>query len=277
MTLLQTAMQRFLWILVLVMALGALPLASRAQQAPQGNGMGEMPGHDMPGHDMGDMGGMDGMDHMAMPGETGGRVKSPEELAADKRFSEFNHRMAGFFVLLVGLLGFLEPHITGRWKGFRYLWAVLFLVPGLYLMGWSDPEAWPFGDQTLMHVITQNLEVLQHKIFSVILLALGTVEFVRVRRDLTSLWVSSIFPVLAGAGALLLLFHVHGGHSQMTAEAHLTMQKIEKQHLAFATTGFGIALSKGIADVGRFQPRLMRTLFAVLMCVLGILLLTYTE
>jgi hypothetical protein len=223
-----------------------------------------------------------GMDHSQMHDMTSHSMaqmnqKDPSELEADKKFSEFNHRFAGIFVLLVGFLALIEPRLAQRTPWVRYLWSLLFFAPGVYLMIWSDPESWPTGNQTLGYVITQNLEVLQHKIFSLILLGLGVVEFIRVRKSAPSIWLSSIFPVLAGMGALLLLFHVHGGHDQMTMEAHLSMQKIEHQHFAFATTGFGIALSKAFADVGAFRPRLMRNLFAILMVVLGILLITYTE
>jgi hypothetical protein len=177
----------------------------------------------------------------------------------------------------MGLLAMIEPRIAARHRWARYLWSALFFAPGVYLMIWSDPESWPTGNQTLYYVATQNLEVLQHKIFAVILLGLAAVEFIRVRRSASSIWLSSVFPTLAGLGALLLLFHVHGGHDEMTAEAHATMLKIEHQHIGFASTGFGIALSKAFADVGRFRPRLMRNLFAVLMVVLGLLLLFYTE
>jgi putative copper resistance protein D len=224
----------------------------------------EMPGHDHMGHMQ--------MDPMAMPEHAAMPAKTPEELAEDKRFSEGNHHLAGVFVLLVGLLAMIEPWISERHRWARYLWSLLFLVPGVYLMIWSDPESWPTGSQTLSYVITQNLEVLQHKLFAVILLGLAVVEFVRVRRNSASVWLAAIFPALAGAGALLLLFHVHGG--EMTME---TMQKVQKQHIGFAVTGFGIALSKAFADVGRFQPRLMRNLFASLMVVLGLLLLFYAE
>jgi len=109
------------------------------------------------------------------------------------------------------------------------------------------------------------------------LLGLGIVEFIRVRKNSSSLLLSSVFPILAGLGAILLLFHVHGGAGGMSPEAHLSMQKIEQQHLSFAVTGFGIALTKAVSDVGRFRPRLMRNLFAVLMVVLAVLLLSYTE
>jgi putative copper resistance protein D len=212
------------------------------------------------------------MDHV-MP--SGAAAPDPAKIAADKRFSEFNHRFAGLFVLLIGLLCVLEPRLAERFGGVRYLWSVLFFLPGLYLLIWSDPESWPTGNQSLHYVITQNLEVLQHKVFSLLLLGLGAIEFVRVKKGLRSAWLSLVFPVLAGAGALLLLFHVHSG--PMDAAAHATMLKIEHQHLGFAITGFGIAVSKAFADVGKFHPRLMRNLFAVLMVVLGCLLLAYTE
>ncbi|HWP85304.1 MAG TPA: hypothetical protein VNN17_08955 [Terriglobia bacterium] len=205
--------------------------------------------------------------------------KSPEELAADKRFSEFNHRFAGVFVLLVGVLALLEPRLAARYRWVRYLWSVLFFAPGLYLFFWSDPESWPLGNQTLVYVITQNVQVLQHKVFSLILLGLGVVEFIRVRWKPHSLGLACVFPALAGAGALLLLFHPHASDvgMAMDAEAHRAMIHIERQHLGFAAAGFGIAVSKAVSDVGRFYPRLMRILFAVCMTSLGMLLLGYNE
>ncbi len=220
---------------------------------------------------------MDQMDHEQMGHlmPSGTPAPDPAKIAADKRFSEFNHHFAGLFVLLVGLLCALEPRLAERFGGVRYLWSVLFFLPGLYLLIWSDPESWPTGNQSLSYVITQNLEVLQHKLFSLLLLGLSAIEFVRVKKGLRFVWLSLVFPVLAGAGALLLLFHVHGG--PMDATGHLTMQKIQHQHLGFAMTGFGIAVSKAFADVGKFHPRLMRNLFAALMVVLGCLLLAYTE
>jgi len=256
---------------LLALAFLSIPLASRSQQ-PSAKGQNEQ---EMTGSEH-----MDHMQHQNIPGQAAARItriKSPEELAEDKRFSEWNHHFAGFFVLLVGLLGFIERPISARLSWVRYLWAFLFFAPGVYLIIWSDPESWPTGNQTLTYVITQNMQVLQHKLFSLILLGLGVVEFIRVRKSRTSVWLSSIFPVLAGLGALMLLFHPHASDVGMGPEAHMEMMSIQRQHVGFAVTGFGIALSKAISDVGRFRPGLMRILFALLMVVLGILLLTYTE
>src|SRR5262252_8133713 len=101
-------------------------------------------------HDMDHMQGMENMQGMDMPGmehmHMGEPTKTPEELLEDKKFSEGNHHIAGFFVLLVGVLAAVEPWISERRRWARYLWSVLFLVPGIYLMIWSDPESWPTGN-----------------------------------------------------------------------------------------------------------------------------------
>ena len=158
-------------------------------------------GREIGGHDMShDMSGMD-MTHMGhdMAHMHMGAPPDPAKLAADKAFSEFNHRFAGVFVLLVGALALFEPRLARRAAWVRYLWSVLFFFPGLYLFFYSDPESWPVGSQSLQYVIHSNPEVLQHKVFSLLLLGLGVVEFIRVRRNLRSLALSAVFPVLAVA------------------------------------------------------------------------------
>ena len=91
-------------------------------------------------------------------------------------------------------------------------------------------------------------------------------------------WIIALFPAIAAAGALLLLFHPSAAYvGGMDVAVHLAMQKIEHQHIGFAAVGFGIALTKAIADTGRLQARLMRILFALLMVLLGGHLSTYTE
>lgn len=199
------------------------------------------------------------------------------KLEADKRFSEFNHRFAGVFVLLLGILVLLEAPLAKRFPLVRYLWFFFFFIPGFYLFLFSDPEAWPFGSQSLHHVVTQNAQVLQHKIFSLLLLGLSAVEYLRARGRLRAAWTAFLFPALAAAGALLLLYHSPVAHASLGPEGHTAMQKIEQQHLGFAMAGFGVAISKAFADSRIFSPRWMRVLFALFMVVLGMLLLTYTE
>ncbi len=246
------ALLRVLLILITL----ALPGKSLAQQ------------HNMDHHLMEEMG--------SMPGPA---PESQAKLEEDKRFSEFNHHLAGLFVMLAGLLTLFGSSLARRIGFVRYLWAAFFFIPGVYLFFLSDPESWPVGSQTLQYVITSNHQVLQHKVFSLILLVLGVVEFLRVRYDLNSPWAVGLFPALAATGALLLLFHPHPmpPGTEMDPAEHLSMMKVERQHLGFAAVGFGIALSKAAADWGRFHTRLMRNLFAALLALLGLLLLAYTE
>jgi len=212
------------------------------------------------------------------PVETSVETRDTLKEEADKRFSEFNHRFAGVFVLLVGAVAFLQPYLAGRFAVIRYLWTFLFFVPGFYLLIFSDPESWPVGNQTLHYVITENMQVLQHKIFSLVLLALSAVEYFRVRGKLRALWTAFLFPAFAGAGAALLFFHSPQAHAAgMDVAAHQAMMGIQNQHAQFGLVGFGIAISKAIADTERFHPRWMRMIFAALMLFLGMLLITYTE
>ena len=213
-----------------------------------------------------------------MPAPQSSAAKTPAEEEASREFSEFNHRFAGVFVFLVGIVAFLQPYVARRFGAIRYLWTVLFFIPGVYLLIASDPESWPIGNQTLYYVVTQNMQVLQHKIFSLILLALSVVEFLRVRGRLKALWTAFLFPAFAAVGAALLFFHSPAAHSgDMDASAHQAMMAIQHQHIQFGVTGFGIAVSKAVADTERFHPRSMQVIFAVLMLVLGVLLITYAE
>lgn len=258
--------------MVLFLLIAPVSVCFALQQGPAPHDMSQpMNHHEMQGMDM-----TPGMGNMSMP------ASSPANMAkieADKRFSEFNHRFAGIFVMLAGLVTLAEPLLAARFAFVRYLWAFFFFAPGAYLMVLSDPESWPVGPQTLHYVITSNPQVLQHKVFSLILLTLGVVEFLRVHYDLKTLWSVVLFPTLAAAGAVLLLFHPHPMPPGMVmdVEATRSMNKIEHEHLGFATVGFGIAISKAATDWGRYNTRLMRNIFAILMVTLGLLLIAYTE
>ena len=203
-------------------------------------------------------------------------TKSASEEEASRQFSEFNHRFSGVFVFLAGILALLQPYVARRFSGIRYLWTVIFFIPGLYLLILSDPESWPTKNQTLYYVITENMQVLQHKIFSLILLALSVVEYLRIRGKLQAVWTAFLFPAFAAAGAALLFFHSPPG-SGMDEAAHQTMMQIQHQHVQFGLVGFGIAITKAIADTERFHRRAMQIVFAVLMLILGLLLMNYTE
>jgi hypothetical protein len=198
------------------------------------------------------------------------------KLLADKKESEFNHHIAGLFVFLAGIFILFEERLKNRWPNVRYAWPLCFLLSGVFVLVFSDTELWPFGPKNWWTGVIGNLEVLQHKIFAVILSALGVIEMRRARGILRAAWSAWVFPVLAFAGSVLLLFHVHGGGMHGPGAMN-TMERIQMQHFSYATAGVGIALSKGLSDAPFRGRRIFRVLWPLCMIALGVLLMLYAE
>jgi len=134
------------------------------------------------------------------------------EVDPNKLSSEFNHHMAGWALIGVGFL-VLVGATSNRLKSLRYVWPALFLLAGLFLALWSDAEIWPRGNLNWMWLVHHDQEARQHKIYAVILLAIGVIEYLRARGSLNRFWKVWAFPLLALLGAGLLLVHDHTGSS----------------------------------------------------------------
>jgi hypothetical protein len=152
---------------------------------------------------------MPGMDMSSTRLDPMAPMQTPEKLAADKRESEFNHHLAGFFVVLAGIFILAEPGLSTRWPNVRYAWPVCFLLAGIFVLIFSDTELWPFGAQSWSYGLSQHLEVRQHKSFAL----MGGIEFLRARGSVKAAWAGWVFPVVAIAGSLILIFHEHRGGS----------------------------------------------------------------
>ena len=239
-------------------------LAWAAAAWPQQSGSGSMP--DMPGMPHG----------MKMPPA----VENAQTIAkqqADKRESEFNHRLAGVFVILAGAFAFWEPRLLDQRSSVaRFGWGVCFLVAGLFLLVFSDTEIWPFGPQSPWYAIAHNPEDLQHKIFAVVLLGIGILQIQTARGRLKPELLAYMFPLMALAGSILLVFHTHSG-DMSAANAMETMKRVKAQHARFAATGVAIALTSVLAVKPQRYQRLWKKAWPLLLILLGVLLLLYTE
>jgi copper resistance protein D len=226
---------------------------------------------DAPSHDM------DGMhDGMSMPMDNSADAGTQAKLLADKRESEFNHHLAGLLVLAAGLFMIAGGNVRERRPLVQQAWPLCFLLSGLFVLVFSDTELWPFHSQSWYFGLTHHKEVLQHKSFAVLLLALGVIELLRARGTLKAGWWGYVFPAIAMIGSVILLFHDHQGHAHGPDHMEV-MHRIQSQHLGFAVTGFGIALTKGLAEAPFASRPFFRRLFPTLLLVLGALLLTYVE
>ncbi len=261
--------ERLLWALgalLLVVIMGVFLFPPAWTQHPNIPPRQEMTGMD-------DMADMPEMQHAAPAQE-----ETPKEKAkhlADKRESEFNHHLAGLLVILAGVFFLAQGSLLKRWPAARYAWPACLLIAGLFLLVFSDTEIWPFGYQSFYYAVTHDPEDAQHKTFAAILLVLGIVEILRARGRLRVAWSAWVFPVVGLAGAVLLLFHHHGG--MHGPDAMQTMVRVEHQHLHFAEAGAGAALTKGLAETNEKWRPLFSKIWPLFMIALGIMLLLYTE
>jgi hypothetical protein len=134
----------------------------------------------------------------------------------NKAPSEFNHHVAGWALIGVGFLvltSFLSPDL----RALRYLWPALFLFAGLFLALWSDAEIWPRGNLSWAWLLHHDQEAGQHKIYALFLIAMGSVEYLRLRGSLNRFWRTWAFSILATAGAVFLLVHDHTASSGSTS------------------------------------------------------------
>jgi putative copper resistance protein D len=254
---------------VLVLLVFAHPLTWAQQDSHDGHAGMDMPAESQQhSHD----------EHagMSMPMSMPKDQPTEAMLLAWKRESEGNHHLIGFFLVLSGLFILAQGTVGKRYPALAYVWPSCFLLSGLFVLVYSDTELWPFGPKPWIQGTITNPEVIQHKIFAVLLLGVGLLELGRVRGSLRAVWVAWVFPVLAVFGSLLLLFHSH--HSGMRGPNHMAvMARIQAEHLSYAVTGFAIGLVKGLSEVSTRWQIVFARLWPMLMVVLGVLLMFYAE
>lgn len=193
-----------------------------------------------------------------------------------KRESEGNHHLVGLLVGLSGVFILAQGILTKKFPGLAYAWPACFLVSGLFVLVYSDTELWPFGYKPWIQGTITNPEVIQHKLFAVLLLGVGIIEAVRVRRSLKSIWLGLVFPVFAVAGSVLLLFHSHS--TGMRGPNHMAiMARIQAEHLSYSVTGMCIGFTKGLAEIAPRWQIVFARIWPILMVVLGVLLMRYVE
>ena len=127
----------------------------------------------------------------------------------DKAASEMNHHIAGLILILIGIM-VICGHRYKKVAFLQRLWPLLFIVAGVFLAVWSDREIWPRGDLSWTWLLQHDAEARQHKIYAILLIAIGIIEYLRARARLSRKWAHWAFPVLAIFGGVFLFFHDHG-------------------------------------------------------------------
>lgn len=135
-------------------------------------------------------------------------------------YSDRNHHVAGILVLLIGLTELREALTITFLAWLRFLLPAAMLSAGSLLMIWSDHDAWPIGSLNLAETFYGiDHEILQHKLYSILSLAVGLIELLRRAGRLPHAFWNVPLPAFAVIGGLMLFLHSHGIHPSAQAIA----------------------------------------------------------
>jgi len=191
-------------------------------------------------------------------------TRKPEEYA----WSEYNHHVAGLFVVAMGLLAVLER--TGRARWARH-WPLLFLGLAGVLVVRNDPRAWPLGPAGFWESMALP-DVLQHRVFVLLVVAFGLFEWmVRTGRLRSPGW-ARVFPLLTAVGGGLLITH---SHAMFNLKAEFL---VEVTHAPLGVLGMFVGWTRWLElRLPAPEHQLPGRLWAVGLALVGVLLLLYRE
>ena len=192
---------------------------------------------------------------------------TPDEETA---YSLFMHRSSGMALIVLGVL-VLANRMTKRRDGtFQIGIGVVWLLFGAHLFIRSDPEGWPIGPAGFLESFSMPTsdEWIQHKVLSLIPLALGIWTFTPRSRQPNLYWSYALGGMLALGGAGLLL-HQHLDHQ--------TMDIVNVQHRFMALTALFIAASSVADGLRRLTWKVKPFLLPCGLMVLGLQLALYVE
>ena len=201
-----------------------------------------------------------------VPGQSGTRPNTP----AEKAWSEYNHHWAGIIVLSVGLLALLAQ--AGKISWARN-WPLLFLGLSVFLFLRSDPEVWPLGPNGFW-VTFADPEVLLHRIFAALVIALAVFEWRVQTGRVASSNVRLVFPMLVAVSGALLLTHSHT-LGNIKEEVLAELSHIPLAILA-VMAGWSRWLELRLPAENHTRAWLAR-LWPVCITLIGVLLLNYRE
>ena len=201
-----------------------------------------------------------------VPGQSGTRPNTP----AEKAWSEYNHHWAGIIVLSVGLLALLAQAAKISWAR---NWPLLFLGLSVFLFLRSDPEVWPLGPNGFW-VTFADPEVLLHRIFAGLVIALAVFEWRVQTGRVASPNVRLVFPMLVAVAGALLLTHSHSlGNIKEEVLAELS-------HIPLAILALMAGWSRWLElrlPAENHAGAWLARLWPVCITLIGVLLLNYRE
>jgi putative copper resistance protein D len=201
-----------------------------------------------------------------VPGQAGAHSNTP----AERAWSEYNHHWAGIVVLAVGLLALIAQAGHIPWAR---NWPLAFLGLSVFLFLRSDPEVWPLGPNGFWATLADP-EVLLHRIFSLLIVALAAFEWRVQTGRVTSAGVRLVFPLLVAFSGALLLTHSHSlGNIKDEVLAELSHIPLA---ICAVAAGWSRWLELRLPPENRTRSTMGR-IWPVCIMLIGVILLNYRE
>lgn len=190
-----------------------------------------------------------------------------------KAYSNFNHHLAGVFIILIGLSEIRYGVTAAVLAWTRLLLPVFMVSVGVFLLIWSDHEGWPFGSTFVQAFFTGEWETIQHKWFGTLALVIGLIEWLRRAGQLMGRWWKFPLPAFAIIGGLSLFLHSHGenplAHKIALHHAIMGIMAVTAGSSKFLSDWKGALVTGGAS---RWELA-----WAALVLLIGIQLLIYSE
>ena len=213
--------------------------------------------------------------HAALLAGEAGRLAIVDRVpsAAAAAWSDYNHNVAGMFLVAMGAIALLSYLPGFAWARF---WPAGFMLLGLFLFFRSDAESWPLGPIGFWESTLGNAEVLQHRLATLLAFTLGALETRARARASAHGRLRFMFPLLCGLGGLLLVTHAH-----LPFEIK-TDYLIQSTHLVMGLLAVIMAVGRWLelrlADDGSgTQARAAGMVSVLAMLAIGYVLVVYNE
>ena len=188
-------------------------------------------------------------------------IRSADAIA----YAEFNHHWAGAFVLVMGLLSLL--HAFRPRLAWGRAWPLTLIGLSIFLFFRNDPGVWPLGPISFWQSLT-IVHVLQHRLYVVLVAALGIVEWLGQTGRIRRTWWTYIFPGICVIGSLMLFLHAHGGLERADSLTHI-------QHVVIGTLGLSAGVSRWLELRVQGEDRLYGRLWGLSVTLLGLFLFLF--
>lgn len=192
--------------------------------------------------------------------------------AEEKTYSLFMHRSCGIALIGLGLLVLADRLTQRRYGAIRKGMGVIWLLMGIHIFLNADPTDWPLAASFMESYNRPGAsEFLQHKVLSLIPMAIGLYAMVVARREKPNPSAGFAMAAVLALGGVALLYHEHE-HSP-----GMDMALIVRQHNIMAMTAIFIAAGWLMDSLERLSWKPKLYLVPIGLILIGLELAIYTE